>query len=323
MLRSAIAAWLCLFACAASAQAQVDAAPKYPTKPIKLIVGFSPGGSTDILARLVGRRLQESLGQSVVVENKASTGGIVGALQTAKAPPDGYTLMVGTSGQFVFNPAVHQSLPYGPQRDFTPISVIATFPLIVSVKSDSKIRTVSELVKFSKENPKQSNYASSTSSFQLASELLKERTGIQAEHVPYKGSAESMNAVASGEITFTLLDPGPASGAIKGNLLRGLAVTSAKRLAAFPDIPTLKEQGVDLQIELWIGLFAPAKTPAPIVRLLERETAKAVTHPESVKSMAQLGLEPASSSSEDFARQIAQEIQVWSALAKQKNIKAE
>ncbi len=320
MVRSIIAACIALFACAAGAQ---EPAARYPSRPVKIIVGYSPGGSNDVVARIIARRLQDSLGQPVVVENRPSTGAIVGAVVTAKAPADGYTLMIGASGPIVINPATYRSLPYSPQRDFTPISLVATFPLILSVKADAKVGTIADLVKYTKENPRLSNYSSSSSAFQLATELLKERTGMLAEHVPYKGSNDSMQAVASGQVTFSLLDPGPAAGALKGNLLRGLAVTADKRMATYPNMPTLKEQGVDLQIRFWIGLFAPAGTPAPIVKLLERETAKAVADPETVKAMEMLGLQPAASSSEAFAHQIGQEIQSWTALARQKNIHAD
>lgn len=322
MTRIALAG-IALLACAVSAHAQDASAAKYPTKPIKMIVGYSPGGSNDVVARLIARRLQDSLGQPVVVENRPSNGAIVGAVVTAKAPADGYTLMIGASGPIVINPATYPSLPYAPQKDFAPISMVATFPLIVSVKADSPIKSLANLVSYTKANPQQSNYASSSATFQLATELLKERTGILAEHVPYKGSADSMQSVASGLVTFSMLDPGPASGAIKGNLLRGLAVTAEKRSPAYPDVPTLREQGIDLQIQFWIGLFAPAATPPHIIKLLERETAKAVAHPDVVKSLSQIGLDPASSTSEEFARQIGQETQSWAALAKQKNIKAE
>jgi tripartite-type tricarboxylate transporter receptor subunit TctC len=321
MIRRTIAACLALLACAAMAQAPEGA--KYPSRPIKLIVGYTPGGSNDVVARLIARRMQESLGQPVVVENRPSNGAIVGAVVTAKAPADGYTLMIGATGPIAINPAIHQNLPYSPQRDFAPISLVATFPLIVSVKADSKIASVADLVKYTKANPAQSNYSSSSPAFQLATELLKESTGIVAEHVPYKGSNDSMQAVASGTTTFSMLDPGPAAGAIKGGLLRGVAVTSEKRSPVYPNVPTLKEQGVDLNIQFWIGLFAPAGTPAHIVKLLEQETAKAVAHPETVKSMSQLGLEPASSTSEALGRQVAREIETWTTLARKNNIKAD
>jgi len=308
--------------CAPAARAE-EAAAKYPSKPIRMIVGYSPGGSNDIVARLVARRLQDSLGQPVIVDNRPSTGAIIGAVATAKAPADGYMLMIGASGPLVINPATYANLPYSPQRDFAPISQVAVFPLILSVKADSKLASLADLVKYTKANPGLSNYASSASTFRLATELLKETTGIQAEHVPYKGSGESMGAVASGDITFSMLDPGPAAGAIKGNLLRPLAVTSPQRMPAYPQVPTLKELGVDLQIQFWIGLFAPAGTPAPIVKLLEHEVAKAVANPDVVAQMRQLGLEPSATTSEALTAQIGQEIRSWSALAKQKNIRAD
>jgi len=319
MIRRNIFAGMALIALGLAAHAQ----DKYPSKPIKLIVGYSPGGSNDIVARIIATRLGDSLGQAVIVENRPSTGAIVGAVVTKQAPADGYTLMIGASGPLVINAATYASLPYSPQKDFTPISLVANFPLIVSVKADAKYNAMTDLISFTKENPQLSNYASSSSTFQLATEMLKERTGMLAMHVPYKGSGDSMKSVASGETTFSMLDPGPASGAINGKLLRGLAVTSDRRSATFPNVPTLKEQGIDLSIQFWIGLFAPAGTPGPIVKLLEAEIAKAVVHPQTVKSMAQLGLEPASSTSEAFARQISQETASWSALARQKNIKAE
>lgn len=319
MIRRSLLACAVLSAFAVAVHAQDN----YPSKPIKFVVGYSPGGSNDILARIVAKRLGDSLGQPVVVENRPSTGAIVGAVVTKQAPADGYTLMIGASGPLVINAATYTSLPYSPQKDFIPISTIATFPLIVSVKSDSPFKSMPDLIKFTKENPQLSNYASSSSTFQLATELLKERTGIQSQHVPYKGSGDSMKSVAGGETTFSMLDPGPASGAINGKLVRGLAVSSDARNPSFPDIPTLKEQGIDLSIQFWIGLFAPTGTPAPIVKLLEREVAKAVQHPETLKSMAQLGLTPASSTSEAFTRQIAQEIPAWTEVARKNNIKAD
>lgn len=309
-------------ACAPSVRAQ-EAAPKYPTKPIRLIVGYSPGGSNDILGRIVAKRLQESLGQTVIVDNRPSTGAIIGAVALAKSPPDGYTLMIGASGPMVINAATYSHLPYSPQHDFTPISTLAVFPLILSVKGDSKIGSLPELVKYTKENPKLSNYSTSSSTFYLATEMLKEYTGITAENVPYKGSNDSMTSVAAGDVTFSMLDPGAASRSIKGNLLRGLAVTSEKRMEAYPNVPTLKEQGIDLQIQFWIGLFAPAGTPAPIVKLLEREVAKAVANPDTLETMKTLGLEPKTDTSAAFSAQIAREIQTWTALAKQKNIRSD
>jgi tripartite-type tricarboxylate transporter receptor subunit TctC len=320
MIRQSLVACVALSVFAVAA---VHAQDHYPSKPIKFVVGYSPGGSNDILARIVAKRLGDSLGQPVIVDNRPSTGAIVGAVVTKQAAPDGYTLMIGASGPLVINAAIYSNLPYSPQKDFVPISTIATFPLIVSVKSDAPFKSMPDLVKYTKENPQLSNYASSSSTFQLATELLKERTGILSQHVPYKGSGDSMKSVAGGETTFSMLDPGPASGAVNGKLLRGLAVSSDVRNPAFPDVPTFKEQGIDLSIQFWIGLFAPAGTPAPVVKLLEREVAKAVQHPETLKSMAQLGLTPAFNTPEAFARQIAQEIPTWTEIARKNNIKAD
>lgn len=296
---------------------------KYPSKPITLIVGYSPGGSNDVIARLLAREMQKSMGQTVVVENRPSTGAIVGAIATANAKPDGYTLMIAASGPIVINPAVYKKLPYSPQKDFDPISLVATFPLLLSVKGDSSFQNVNDLIAYTKKNPDLSNYSSSSSAFQLATELLKERTGLVAQHIPYKGSNDSAMAVASGEVSFSLLDPGPAAGAIRGGLIQGLAVTSSERMPVYPDIPTLKEQGIDMQVGFWIGLFAPAGTPPAIVQRLEQETAKAITNADMKKEMTQMGLVPTASSPEQFARQIGQEIDMWSTLAKQNNISVE
>lgn len=312
-----------VMATATAAGTTALAQDNYPSKSIRLVVGYSPGGSNDILARLVAKRMSESMGQAVVVDNRPSTGAIVGAVVTKQAAPDGYTLMIGASGPIVINPATYSNLPYSPQKDFIPVSTLATFPLIVSVKADAPYRTMPELIQFTKENPQLSNYASSASTFQLATELLKERTGLSSQHVPYKGSGDSMRSVASGETTFSMLDPGPASGAINGKRIRGLAISSDARHPTFPDLPTLKEQGIDLSIQFWIGLFAPAGTPPAIVKKLEAEAAKAVQHPETVKSMAQLGLTPEHSTSEAFARRIAQEIPAWIELARKNNIRAD
>jgi len=313
---------MCL--CTFSAHAENAApGPQYPNKPITLIVGYSPGGSNDVVARLLARELQKRMGQPVVVENRPSTGAIVGAIATANAKPDGYTLMIAASGPIVINPAVYKKLPYSPQKNFDPISLVATFPLVLSVKGDAPIKSAKELIAYTKAHPNQANYSASSSAFQLASELLKERTGMVAQHIPYKGSNDSAMAVASGEVTFSLLDPGPAAGAIRGGLIRGIAVTSAERMSVYPEIPTLKEQGIDMQIGFWIGLFAPAGTPPTIIKRLEQETATAISNVDMAKDMTQMGLIPTSSSPEEFAQQIGDEIAMWSALAKQNNISVE
>lgn len=309
-----------LAACALPALAQGTA---YPTKPIRIIVGYAPGGANDILARIVAQKMAESFGKEVVVENKPSTGSIVGSVAVANAAPDGYTLLMGASGPIVFNPALYTRLPYDPVKDLTPVSIVGTFPLVLSVAANAPFRNVAELAAYTKANPEKSNYGSSSASFRLATELLKGKTGIRADHIPYKGSMESVNSVASGQVTMTMVDSGPAVGPIKGGLLKGLAVTSPQRIAALADVPTMAEQGIDLNIQFWSGLLAPAGTPKPVVDKLAAEVQRIVKLPDVRARMAALAIDPAGTTPEEFARVIATEIPLWTGVAKANNIKAD
>ena len=309
-------------ACAAPGLAQQAAAP-YPSRPIHIIVGYAPGGANDILARILAQKMQEGLGRDVVVENKPSTGAIVGSVAVANAPPDGYTLLMGASGPIVFNPALYQRLPYNPVKDLVPVSIIGTFPLVLSVKADAPFRNIAELAAYTRAHPDKSNYGASAASFQLATELLKSKTGIRAAHIPYKGSMESVNGVASGQLTMTLVDSGPAVGAIKGGLMKGLAVTSAHRIPALPEVPTMAEQGIDLDIQFWSGLLAPAGTPKAIVDKLAAEVQRIVKLPDVRARMAALAIDPAGSSPQDFAKVIAIEIPLWTGVARANNIHAD
>jgi tripartite-type tricarboxylate transporter receptor subunit TctC len=300
-----------------------NAAAGYPNKSIRIIVGYTPGGANDILARLVGQKMSETFGQPVIVENRPSAGAIIGTDAAAKAAPDGYTLTMGASGPIVFNPSLYAKLPYDAMRDLAPVSMVGSFPLILAVQASGPIRNVKELAAYSRANPSKSNYSSSAASFRLATELLKTKAGISAEYVPYKGSAPAVQAVAAGEVLMTLVDSGPAAGAIKGGLLRGLAVTSAKRMPLLPDIPTMSEQGIDLQIILWSGLLAPAGTPPAIIQKLQAEVSRIVKLPDVRERMLQLGIEPEGSTPEEFARVIATEIPLWMSVAKANNIQPE
>jgi tripartite-type tricarboxylate transporter receptor subunit TctC len=312
-----------LMGCALSTALAQNPAASYPSKPIRIIVGYTPGGANDILARLVGQKMSESFGQQVIVENRPSAGAIIGTDAVAKAAPDGYTLTMGASGPIVFNPSLYAKLPYDAMRDLAPVSMVGSFPLILVVQASGPLRSVSDLAAYSKANPSKSNYGSSAASFRLATELLKNKAGMVAEHIPYKGSAPAVQAVVSGEVLMTLVDSGPAAGGIKGGLLRGLAVTSGKRMPLLPDIPTMAEQGVDLQITLWSGLLAPAGTPPAIIRKLQTEVARIVKLPDVRERMLQLGIEPEGSTPEEFARVIATEIPLWQGVAKANNIQPE
>jgi tripartite-type tricarboxylate transporter receptor subunit TctC len=295
----------------------------YPVKPIRIIVGYSAGGGNDIIARVVATKMAESLGQPVVIENKPGAQSIIAAEYVAKSAPDGYTILMGPSGPMTMNPATYDKLPYSPTRDFVPIGMICSFPLILGVSSNSPFKTVKDLIQFAKANPTKVNYASSAAPFQMASELFNQKSGTTFAHIPYKGSGDSVAAVMSGQITMTISDPAPIVGQIKGGTIRPLAVTSAQRHPQFPDVPTLMESGLpDLEVGIWTGLVAPAATPMPIVRRLQQELAKAVRSPEIRERFAQMTLDPVGNTSEEFAKIIAADIQRWTAVAKAANIRS-
>ena len=212
----------------ASASAQEDPS-KYPTRPIHVIVGFTAGGGNDIIARIFGQKLSESFGQPVIIENKPGGGAIVATEYVAKSAPDGYTLLVGASGMAI-NPAVYAKLPYDSVRDFVTVSELASFPLILIVNPSSPIKSVAELVAYAKANPDKTNYSSSSASFQLVTELFKQRTGAPMQVIPYKGANDSVMAVISGQVTATIADAGPALSQVLGGQARALAVAAPKRM---------------------------------------------------------------------------------------------
>lgn len=305
-----------------SGEAQVDAAKGYPDKPIHVIVGFAAGGGTDVIARLVGQKLTESLGQPVVVDNKTGASGILSADYVAKSRPDGHTLLMSPSAVFTTNPIMFAKLPYSPTRDFVPISRAVVFPLFLVVNASQPIRSVKELVEYIKANPRKANYGGSAGIFQLALELFKARTGTQVEYIPYKGTNESVNAVLAGDVLMIMADAGPVSGALKGGKVRGLAVTSPARMPAFPDIPTMAEVGIsDMFIQGWMGYFAPAGTPMAIVRKLQDEVNRIVRLPDVRERMSALHVEPSGNTSEEFAQLIATDLARWRSLAASANIK--
>jgi len=317
----ATAAAFALVAACVPAEAQSDAMKEYPSKPIRIIVGFGPGGGNDIFARLIGQKLTERLGQPVLVENKPGAGAVVATEYVAKSAPDGYTLLVGATGAMTINPAVYSKLPYVTLRDFVPVSMIASFPLLVTVNASAPVKNMQELVAYAKANPAKANYASSSAAFQLATELFKQKTGAPLEHIAYKSSGEMLTAVVSGEVLVALADSPPVSGHLKAGRIRALAVTSSQRMPEYPDVPTMVEAGVDLEVRLWSGVFAPAATPAGIVRKLEKELMEIIKLPDVLERLKGLGVDPAGNTSEEFARMITAELPRWVAIAKAANIK--
>jgi tripartite-type tricarboxylate transporter receptor subunit TctC len=289
----------------------------YPNKPVRIVVGYSAGGGNDLIVRVLAPKMSEGLGQPIVVENKPGAQSIVAAETVAKSAADGYTLLMGPSGPMTINPATYSKLPYSPQHDFAPIGMICSFPLIVVSDPRLPVKSVRELIEYAKANPGKANYASSAGIFQIATELFKQKTGTGFVLIPYKGSGESVQAVAGGLVTMTIVDPAPVTGPLRAGTVRGLAVTSAKRHPSFPDLPTLVELGMpDLEVPVWTALFAPAKTPAPIVARLQAELARAVHTPEVRAGFAKLNVEPVGGTSEDLAHQVARDIEKWTAVAK-------
>jgi tripartite-type tricarboxylate transporter receptor subunit TctC len=294
----------------------------YPSRPVRIVVGYSAGGGNDLVVRVLSPRLSEALGQPVIVDNRPGAQSIIAAELVAKSAPDGYTLLMGPSGPMTINPATYAKLPYSPVRDFAPIAMIGSFPLIVAVDPQLPVRSVRELIDYAKANPGKANYASSAGIFQIATELFKQKTGTQFEMIPYKGSGESVQAVAAGQVTMTIVDPPPATGALKSGSVRGLAVTSAKRHPSWPELPTLVELGIpDMEVPVWMALFAPSKTPPAIVARLQREVARAVQLPEVKERFAGMGVDAVGGSSEELARQVAHDIEKWTAVAKAAGIK--
>ena len=304
--------------------APLHAQDSFPSRPIRIIVGYSAGGGNDIIVRVLAPKLSEGLGQPVIIENKPGAQSIVACEYVAKAAPDGYTLLMGPSGPMTMNPAIYSKLPYAPLRDFAPITMIGSFPLILVVSESLPVRSVKELIDYARARPDRMNYAASATPFQLAAELFNQKTGTKFAHIPYKGSGESVNAVMSGEVTMTITDPPPVIGALKGGRVRGLAVTGAKRHPNWPELPTLAEAGVaDVEVRLFTGFLAPAGTPAAIVKRLQEEVARVVRLPEIRERLDAMAIDPSGNTPEEFGSIIASDIVRWTAVAKAANIKAD
>ncbi len=296
--------------------------PTYPTRPIRLVVGYSAGGGNDLIARIVAGKLQDKLGQPVVVDNKPGAQSIVAAEIVAKAPPDGYTLLIAPSGPMTINPAVYSKLPYDPVKDFVPISLLAEFPLLLVVGAEQPVKSVKELVEYARANPKLANYASSAAPFQLAAELFNQRTGSSFQHIPYRGSGDAVQAVMAGQVLMTIAESGPMAGPLKGGKLRPLAITTAKRPPAFPDVPTFAESGIaDMEISLWTGIVAPAGTPPDIVERLQDIIEDTIEMPTVRAAMDAISVDAHSSTSKKFGERIAGDIVRWKAVAAKANIK--
>jgi tripartite-type tricarboxylate transporter receptor subunit TctC len=295
----------------------------YPSKSIRIVVGFPPGGGNDIIARMVGAKMQESWGQPVVIENKPGANSIIAAEFVAKSAADGYTLLVNATGGMSVNPVLYAKLPYDPLKDFVPISMVGSFPLVLVVNPAVPVNSVSELVAYAKANPGKLNYSAGSTAFQVATEMFKQMTGTDMKHIPYKGSAASITAVIAGDVQMTIVDSPPLMPQLASGRVRALAVTTPKRAAAMPDLPAVAESLPGYEMALWIGMFAPAGTPRDVAAKLTAEVVRIVGLPDIREKLAGMGVEPLGNSSEETAEWIRREIARYGPVVKAAGIKAD
>lgn len=299
-------------------------AETYPSKPVKLIVPYPAGGTTDIIARLIATQLSEKFGQPFVVDNRAGASGAIGASAVAKSAPDGYTLLMGTANTHGINSALQKSLPYDALKDFAPVTVVASTPNVIVVNPAFPAKTLQELIALAKAEPGKLNYGSTSSggSPHMSAELLKMMTGINITHVPYKGAAPMLTDLAGGHIPIGFDNLPSAMPFIESGKLRALAVTTAKRWPGAPNIPTVAESGVPgYEVSGWFGILAPAGTPPAIVDQLQKAVAEAVAKPEVRKQLETVGAEPVANTPQAFAKQIEADVARWKQVAETTGVK--
>ncbi len=295
------------------ARAQSD----YPDRVIRFIVGFAAGGGNDLFARLVVNKFQQNTGATAIVENKPGAGGRISSDYVAHLPADGYTILVAATGQMSIAAAIYPDLTYHPTKNFIPLNMIASFPLVLVVPAGSSIRNVKELVAWAKANPDKSNYGTSAPPFTIASELLKLKTGMPGVGIPFKGTNQSDLCVASEQCLFTISDGPPAIPLVKAGKLRALAVTGAERSSELPNVPSMTEAGYpEINIHLWSGFFVPAGTPAPIVAKLTTELGRALADPHVQEGLKKMAVTPGGPIGDAFKQRIDTDIQTFGEVVK-------
>jgi tripartite-type tricarboxylate transporter receptor subunit TctC len=303
-----------LLAMAAAGQAQAET---YPSRPIRVIVGYAAGGGNDIFARLIMQKFQEQTGHTAIVENKPGAGGRIGAEYASKQPADGYTVLVGATGQMSIATAIFPKLGYNAVTSFIPLNMIASFPLVLVVPANSPVKNVKELVAWAKAHPDKSNYGTSAPPFTIASELLKLKTGMPGVAIPFKGTNESNLCVVSEQCLFTISDGGPAVPLVKGGKTRALAVTGAVRSPELPDVPSMAEAGYpEVDTHLWSGFFVPAGTPAPIVAKLTAELGRALADPGVQATLKKMAVTPGGPTGDEFKKRIAADVKTFGDVVK-------
>ena len=301
-------------------------AQAYPAKPIRLVVPVPPGGSTDIVARIVAQKLSDRLGQQVVVENRGGAGGTIGAEAVAKAPPDGYTLVVGTTSTHAVAPSVYGKIGYDPVKDFAPISLIAVTPYLLVVNPSVNVKSLQEFVGYVKARPGKLNYASAGtgSTTHLAMEMLKSAAGLYIVHIPYNGNGPAGTAVIAGQVEILFGSLPAVLPHAKSGRVRPLAVGTPKRSPSLPDVPTVAESGFPgFDASLWLAIMAPAGTPAPIVDRLQREIHAVIASPDTADALNKAGAEPITSTPAELAAMVKDGVEKYGKVVKQAGVKPE
>jgi len=319
-------AFLALTACCTLLGTQSALAEAWPTKPVKMVVGFAPGGGTDVVARVLAQRLTEMWGQQVIVENRPGATGVIGADAVAKSPPDGYTLLMGHVNSNAIAPNFFRKLPYDPLKDFIPVIYVGYVPNVLVVHPSVQAKSVEELVALAKSKPGQLTFASSGngSTQHLAGEKFKLITGVDIVHVPYKGSGQAIGDLLGGNVSMNFDTMPPILEPVKSHRLRALAVSTPQRVPQMPDVPTFDEVGMKgFDVTNWYGVFAPAGTPKDIVMKVNADINKAMQNPETRAKLEQVGTQIGGGTPEEFAAFVKSEIAKYGKLVKEANIKQE
>jgi tripartite-type tricarboxylate transporter receptor subunit TctC len=313
---------LMLALCCAAASALAE----YPDKPVKIIVPYPPGGTTDILARVIAQRLGERLKQSFIVENRGGASGAIGTQAVAKSPADGYTLCMGTIGTHGINSALFKNLPYDAVKDFAPITIVGITPNVLTVHPSVPAKNLQELLALARAKPGTLNFGSTSpgGSPHMAGELFKTMANIDIAHIPYKGAGPMLIDLIGGQIQMGFDNMPSSIGHIRSGKLRAIAVTTTKRWPGAPDVPTMAESGLPgYEVSAWFGLLAPAGTPKPVVDLLYRNISDILKQPDMVKQLFELGAEPGGNTPEAFARYIAADVEKWTRVVAATGVKVE
>jgi tripartite-type tricarboxylate transporter receptor subunit TctC len=320
-----IAAKVAALAIAATANAWAQGEASYPSKPIRMIVGFAAGGGNDLLARIIGQKLSENIAQPVVIENKTGAGGRLAVEYAQSQPPDGYTLVVGATGQMAVATAIDPKLPFHPTRTLLPLTMLASYPLVIAGPMNDAIKSVQDLISFAKANPDKANYPTSSPVFTITSEMFKLKTGMPGQAIPYKSSNEMMLSVVAGQTLFAISDPSSILPLAQTGKIRALAVAGSTRLGELPDTPTMAEVGladVDIRPQ-WSGGFVVAGTPPAIARKLETELRRVLADAAVRAKIRAMAYEGGGGPGDEFRQRIDTDIKVFADVIKAANLKFE